>query len=480
MSKVLLVYPNLQMINLLPGNIGILIANLKAQGHEVELFDATFYRIHDKSIDDIRADYLQVKPIDYSLYGIHYKKEDVYSAFTSKVSTFDPDLIAITIVEDTKQLALSLLTEVCWHRSKVIAGGVAVIISPYEYIRNPSIDIICIGEGEITLPMVASNLDNLGCVKGIWYKNEWTDRCDWIEQCNSYPLVDINSALYPDYSLFEPERFYRPMQGKVYRMIPFETDRGCPYSCTFCCAETIRKIYRINTLEQYYRKKSTDRIINELKYLIDKYDIQYVYFTTETFFTRDGKTLQDLSSRYNNEIGLPFWCQARVESLTENNIRLIRDMGCDRLSIGIEQGTEWFRKTKLNKPFTNADAIKAFGTIHAYDIKTTTNNIIGFPGETRGMIFDTIELNRKINPDSVNCFTFVPFKGTPLADKVPVDDDRSLVHSSQSKINNLLKVFPMYIKFGEERYPEIKQAETDDAMFKKLSDEYKKTFWGYH
>ena len=48
------------------------------------------------------------------------------------------------------------------------------------------------------------------------------------------PLVNVNELPYPDYSIFEPERFYRPMQGKVLKILPMELHRGCPYTCAFC------------------------------------------------------------------------------------------------------------------------------------------------------------------------------------------------------------------------------------------------------
>jgi radical SAM superfamily enzyme YgiQ (UPF0313 family) len=43
-------------------------------------------------------------------------------------------------------------------------------------------------------------------------------------------------------------------------------------------------------------------------------------------------------------------------------------------------------------------------------------NIIGVPGETEDMIWDTIKLNRKIKPTSSGVNIFYPYKGTKLGD----------------------------------------------------------------
>ena len=58
------------------------------------------------------------------------------------------------------------------------------------------------------------------------------------------PLVNVNELPYPDYSIFEPERFYRPMQGKVLRILPMELHRGCPYTCAFCEDPSQNLLYR--------------------------------------------------------------------------------------------------------------------------------------------------------------------------------------------------------------------------------------------
>ena len=53
--KVLLLYPNLQMVNLIPSNIAILSAYLKEAGIETKLFDTTLYQTAEKSVDEIRV-----------------------------------------------------------------------------------------------------------------------------------------------------------------------------------------------------------------------------------------------------------------------------------------------------------------------------------------------------------------------------------------------------------------------------------------
>ncbi|MCK4532949.1 hypothetical protein KAU39_04125, partial [bacterium] len=76
--KILLVYPNLTMVNLLPTNISILSAYLKSKGFQVSLFDTTLYRDSRKTQDEIRVEYLQVKEVNLSQYGVFYKSTNVF------------------------------------------------------------------------------------------------------------------------------------------------------------------------------------------------------------------------------------------------------------------------------------------------------------------------------------------------------------------------------------------------------------------
>ena len=90
--KVLLVYPNYSMVNLLPTNIGILTSCLRQNGFEVELFDTTYYRTSEKTLDEQRVETLRVRKFDLSEMGVHFKPGNYLDDFKEKVAQFQPDL----------------------------------------------------------------------------------------------------------------------------------------------------------------------------------------------------------------------------------------------------------------------------------------------------------------------------------------------------------------------------------------------------
>lgn len=482
------------MVNLLPTNISTLSAYLKEAGIDVKVFDTTFYRTTEKSVDEIRVEHMQLRPFNLKDKGIDYKETDVFEDFKKMVDEYKPDIIGVTATDDTFELGMSLVAKVRDKKIHTIVGGVFATFAPEEAINNENVDSICVGEGEETVLELCRKLENKGDITDI--KNLWVKVHGKIYKNGIRSLIDINSIPYEDFSVFEEKRFFRPMQGKIYRMIPVSLDRGCPYNCTFCAAPVLKGLYRNSGEIPYFRVKAISRVIEELICQVEKHRADYVYFNSETFFARKEDDIELFAKEYASKIGLPFWCQTRIETITEKRIKMLADMNCDRISIGLEHGNEGFRKKILKKSFTNKQVMNAFEIIEKSGIPVTVNNIIGFPDETREIAFDTIRLNRHIHADSINAYFFVPYRGTPLRQYCiergylrPDAKTDSLMRSSilnmpqftSDQIKGLVRTFPLYIKMPESYFKKIKIAEQlnqeGDEMLAGLREIYFKEYF---
>ncbi|SVE23749.1 uncharacterized protein METZ01_LOCUS476603, partial [marine metagenome] len=90
--KVLFVYPNTYGMNMLPPAIALFSALLKERGHQVDLFDATYYQTdHGVDSDGTKADRLNVVPFNPNEKGIKMRTTDWRSDIQEKVKTFGPD-----------------------------------------------------------------------------------------------------------------------------------------------------------------------------------------------------------------------------------------------------------------------------------------------------------------------------------------------------------------------------------------------------
>lgn len=466
------------LVSTLPNNIALLSACLKQDGHEVKLFDATLYYTAQKSNDEIRVERMQVRPFDIKKQGINLKKENIYDNFSKLVDDYSPDLVAVSVVDDTVKMGLELINAAkCKKKGiPVIFGGVHAYFNQERLINSSLINMLCVGEGEETLSQVCKYLKNglsLNKIPNLWFKNKKGN----IIKNSCGALININVLPFEDFSIFEEQRFYRPMQGKIVKTLPINFDRGCPYLCTFCCAPTISQRYKSINKTPYFRQKPVTRIYQEIKHQLDFYKIEYLYFNSETFLAMRTENLNEFAEMYS-EFQIPFWCQTRIETVKEENIKILKKMNCDRISVGLEHGNENFRKTILKKTFSNKAVFDAFKIFAKYDIKVSINNIIGFPDETRSLIFDTISLNRKIKSDSVNGFIFQPYTGTKLREYcinkgylkpnqensiesgTPIGDPiLDMPQISKKELKGLLRTFVLYIKMPKSFYPKIKIAE---------------------
>lgn len=486
--KVLFLYPNGTLMNPPPISIGIFTAILREKGFDLGLFDTTLYpEIDAKSSDDAKQENLQVKAFDYASRGVKVKTTNLTEDLRKKIREFKPDLILISMLECTYKRSLELLNVVKEFDIPLMAGGVFPTFSPEFVLSHEAVDMVCVGEGEGAVLELCERMANgqpLGGIKNIYFKK------NGVVECNTLRVpMDLNNLPVPDYSLFDLERFFRPMAGKVYKTIPIETNRGCPFTCTFCNSPSISKLYQDNG-HVYFRKKRMETITKEISVLVRRWNVEYVYFASDNFLVGSQEELDQFVDFYK-DIKLPFWIQTRPETITKEHIQQLKDVGCHRMSIGLEHGNVDFRKNVLKKKFNNDVVIRASEIIALVGIPLTVNNMIGFPDETRELVFDTIELNRRLTSDSMNCSVFAPFHGTSLHQEsvkkgyicenailgsLNTEAPLNMPQLSSQAIQGLRRTFVLYVRLPKEYWPQIRRAEIFDEEGNRILAQLKQIY----
>lgn len=492
--KILLVCPNIPGMLVLPGAIGVFTAILKKAGFELDLFDGTLYKTDASISPEKRVDYLQARKFSYKEnLGIELKP-DLIGSFKTKVDSFKPDLMVFSVVEDAFLQALALLDAVQDKNIPHIMGGVFTTTAPELAMSYPQIKMIGIGEGEETVLRLAERLRdgvNFDDIPNTWVKKE----DGTIIKNPIGPLVDIEKIM-PDYSLFEKVRFYRPMGGKIFKTIPLETARGCPYQCTFCDSPMWARLYRDSCNSIFLRRKGVDRLIEEIRYFVKEYNPELFYIIDDTFLARPIEELREFAHKYQ-EFKIPFWINTRPETITQEKADLLKEMNCYRMSIGVECGNEEFRRTKLRRFGSNEEILKSVNILSKSGLVFSVNNMIGFPDETRELIFDTIEFNRKLSGyDSLTVSIFTPYHGSKLREEAVqkgyLDPNIIPTHTTSSSslsmpqlsvetIDGLMRTFTMYVGFPKTWWPYIEKAEKSTPegreMFTKLKNIYQEVYF---
>ena len=493
--RILLVYPNLTMMLVPSVAIAIFTGILKKAGYTVDLFDTTHYSSNIAVNMENRVEYLQARPFDTEKdLGVTIKT-DITGDFVRKVNEFRPDLLVVSVVEDTFLQAVALLDEVKDAGIPSVVGGVFVTAAPDSAISFPQVNMIGLGEGEGTVLDVAERIRKGETCEDV--PNLWVKRPDGtIIKNRMRPLIDINKPL-PDYSLFDQARFYRPMGGRIFKTVPIETYRGCPYTCTFCNSPMQVEVMRENDLGYFLRRKRINVVRDEIQHLIELYDPEYFYFVDDSFLARPEAEIQEFVEMYR-EFQIPFWFNTRPENASAERLSALKEVNCDRITFGLECGNEEFRQKVIRRAPSNDEIVSSFDIIARSKIAFSVNNIIGFPDETRDMIFDTIELNRQLwGYDALTCSIFTPYHGTELR-KVAVehgylsDDVVTQSHISGSslldmpqltskEIDSLVRTFSLYVRFPKEDWTEIEKSEHDtpdgNKVFQEFQETYRKRFF---
>ena len=496
--RVLFIYPNTFGMNMFPPAIALFSAVLKREGHSVRLFDATYYSV-DYGIDSdgSKADNLNVVPYDVGEKGIRMKTTSWVDDLNNEYDDFSPDLIAMSTTEDMWNLGLSLLgslsSRIKRDKTPVLVGGVFPTFAPDLVIAQDLVNMVCIGEGEEAMVDLCYRIGkgiNYEEVTNLWVK---TDDGRLVKNGVTKP-VDMNSLPMLDLSLFEDQRLYRPMAGNWYRMLPVETIRGCPYKCTYCNSPNQIEFYKDNSTDSFFRKKDVKLVYAELKNFVDNHGMEYAYFWADTFLAMSNKEFDEFCEMYQ-DIKLPFWMQTRPETLNEEKVKRLADVGLHRISFGLEHGNEEFRKKYLARSFKNKDIIEKLKIPHSYGVQFSVNNITGFPHETRKLAFDTIELNKNIQSDNQNLYAFVPFHGTPLRktceelgylkhkDITRCLTDKPMLDQPQysaEEVEGLQRCFVLYVGMPKSRWKDIAKAEKNtpegNRIFAELKEEYKRDY----
>ncbi|MBN1295828.1 B12-binding domain-containing radical SAM protein [bacterium] len=526
LMRILMINPSRAGRGSIPINLPILIAVLRRAGHDVRLFDYTNYHCFQPENMVFSPDgsgelptgkfahpehfFKPVSPIDLAalkmertVYAERLQLLDVFDPGSELwhsdpdqdlkvlIERFRPDVVGMSCLTMDAGTALRRIAPFKdKHGFVLVVGGVHARVVPESVIQHPVVDAVCVGEGERAFPEYLSRL-----ASGV----DWEQSPNmWIRSGDSWRRNDVvwrtemADLPVPELDLFDPVHFYRPFDGRLFRMVNFEWSRGCPFSCSYCVNAVLNQQTRtLFPHASLVRTKPVEQTIAELRLLIDRHGFDFIRFWDEDFLAVPVDTLSAFARVYLRDIGLPFLIYARLESITRDKLALLKRIGCRTIAAGIESGSEWIRRHVLNRQIGNQMILDRLGMIQEAGIRVSCYNIMGLPGENRERIFETIQLNRQAPVDSVSCTLLEPYPRTPIRSLCEKDgfegglepDYRCLFGIPNyvprgmtcSELMGLFRCFPLYVYLPEDDFPRIRIAEQDTeegrAMFQSLMRE---------
>ncbi len=372
------------------GSLGIdhLSAWLRRHGHSTSM-------VFDPGLFD-EASFLQLRPVA----RLFARRGRV----ARRVVAQRPDLLAFSVVTDTFTWAVDIARRVkaLAPELPVVFGGVHPSLVPERVLEEPCVDFVVQGEGEGALLDLLSMLDS-GARRPT--PNLWFRSPDGTVSLPPRPLLqDLDALPLPDKDLYDGALRVNERYG-------IATARGCPYTCSYCAHNALRRLY---PAQRYTRRRSPEHAIAELEAAKARAPLRYVKFEDD-IFTLDRAWLEAFLPAYRQRIGAPFGCIVHPRFIDDAVARLLADSGCEDVEIGVQSMDEGLRRSKLGRGESNDEVLRAFETLERHGLRFIVDHIFDVPGEDEAGLRQAIEAYTRFSKlIRVTCFHLAYYPRTDI------------------------------------------------------------------
>ena len=334
-----------------------------------------------------------------------------YSAelFEQKINDFKPTIVGFTVLTPgiNQVIDMSFALKEILPQSIAIAGGPHVSALPETTLKNSMLDIIVIGEGEITFQEVLEKKP-LKTINGLTYREVNGEIRTTIPR---EPIKNLDTLPMPDWSVYDINS-YKNKTTKLYAkhspFVSLEFSRGCIYKCDFCASKL--------TMAFGYRKKSpkrcADEVLNLKKYGIKEFALTDDIFTTNINWAKE--VCRELIKN-NNKIKWSCTNGIRVESADLELFKLMKKAGCYRVAFGFESGNnEVLKRFGKGGKASIENAKTAVDLCHKAKLECMGFFLIGLSSDNVESIEDTIKFAKTLKLDLFKFGVTIAFPGTRM------------------------------------------------------------------
>lgn len=343
----------------------------------------------------------------------NYLLERPIEEVKSEVKKRSPEIVGITCSSLTYERSLELakaVKEVC-SSSKVIVGGPHPSYMPQTMLQHPEIDYVVIGEGEHAMVKLATAITKRQENKVIAKISGVALNIDG-GMVKSPPefISDLDSVPFPARHLLPMRMYDRALPYLTVK--PVDTMsilRGCPYQCAYC--ET-RELWGTAC-----RAFSSQRVIDEIKHMVDNYGSRGIYFVGDNFTINKQRTSELCRLLRENKIDLKWTCETRADLISKELLESMKSAGCETIFFGVESGSPTIQQ-KLNKNIDLQEVKRTFELCREVGIRTATSFMLGIPGETVDDMNATFKFAKSLQADWCMFNIYIACPGSKLYDEV--------------------------------------------------------------
>ncbi len=281
-------------------------------------------------------------------------------------------------------------------------GGWFPSVIPEMYLEHDIADAVCIGQGELTfLDMVKAveSGEDLANVPGLVVKRDGK-----IVYTDHRAVVGFESFQRVPWELLDFEKYaelqVKPTRMKVRHRFPlpgkwtpsnpprgfsFFSSFGCPEPCTFCCSPLITG--------RRWKAIPGRQLAEEIAELQQRFGFDVLRFQDANFGVAEKRTKEFCEALVDLKVPIHWNGTIEIETIMrykEETLDLLEDSKCHLLWLGAETGTKEMQE-RIKKHIDIDHIPEAIGKLAKRNIVPGTFWIIGYPGETRESMEETLK-----------------------------------------------------------------------------------------
>jgi anaerobic magnesium-protoporphyrin IX monomethyl ester cyclase len=326
------------------------------------------------------------------------------------------DLVGVSVMTAMLDEALyvSRVAHDAPNHPLVLWGGPHPTVLPEESLAHECVDMIALGEAELTLRELVERGGDAEGVKGLWYKRDGQVVANPPREL----IADLGALPYPARDLIDMEAYARAWYSLTaaspeLRGTSVIASRGCPFSCTFCQP----------TLDQLFGKKLRRRpvahVIGELRELRERYRLDAFMLEDDTFIAHQAWATELAQQLRDSGLAFKWGCNVRAD-LVVKHPDLLAEMarsGLVQINMGIESGTQRILDDIYDKQITVQEVRQAATIARKLGLRVGGYFMLGAPTENRAEVVRTIEYAAHLPIDEAAFNVTTPLPGTYLWDK---------------------------------------------------------------
>lgn len=330
--------------------------------------------------------------------------------FRDHVRDHRPPVVGLYCNLMTKQNVLRMISICKQAGAHVVLGGPEPAPYADEYLRRGA-DIVVVGEGERTLEELITHLthhglDGLDAVAGIAFLGDGAT----LRRTAPRPqITDLSAQPWPDRDAIDMEQYLETWSTHHgVRSVSLITARGCPYTCTWCSHDVFG---------QTHRRREVQEVADEVEWLARRYDPDQLWYADDVFTIQPRWTLKYADELARRNLRIPFECISRADRLNEDLADALQAMGCFRLWIGSESGSQRILDAMARRTDA-ADVRTKTKLLQRRGIQVGMFIMLGYEGEEIADIEATVDHLKRSSPDVFLTTVAYPIKGTPYHEAV--------------------------------------------------------------